>query len=449
MFVRHSSHSFHMIKNLGINDPSLTKCFIIICIVACSLCSACEVHDYWLMPSSLAVDSDQDIYYSELEEPLKDDLFMRYQLDYVIQNMSSSNASEVVVIGTSYVNSFERAVGLKVWHLEPEELQEGILMSTQLQYGNSLNVSLACCSKSECNRRDVLCPEEDSDPAQIASFCYTACQDRTPCIDKCPATSACEQHCKESSPSELDLCMQYTCTTPGKVNSCKQICDDDDACYDTCEPYSGCVDKCTSNSAACFKNCLSTWSQCTEDIFLPQDINIPCSLCSGSDDEHCLFNSSKDDEPVLTSTSGTQYPCFIDCSSYPAACVTGCETLYDDDSNRMNCLDVCLTQHLYWCNDFIIPTDYVDSSVTQPCCFSDFCQAEFLGIVKTFEVQCFNDSSCSSNHYCSDEGVCVASGSGGCSAASFRRTSRSIMFAAVFMVLLVSLYYIRRRRQKV
>ncbi len=446
MFVRPISHSFRMIKHLSTNTPCINKCFIMICVVMCSLCSACEVHDYWMMPSSLKVDSEQDIYYSELDEPLKDDLFMRYQLDYAIINESSSNPSEVVVIGTSYVNSFERAVGLKVWHLEPEEIQDGILMSTQLQYGNALNISLACCNKSECNRRDVLCPEEDSDATQIASFCYSACQDRTPCIDKCPATAACEQHCKESSPAELNQCMLDTCTTPGKVNSCKQICNDDDACYDTCEPYSGCVDKCTSNSAACFKNCLSTWSQCTDDIYVSDDIYIPCSLCSGSDDEQCLFNVSKDDEPVLTSVSGNQYPCSVDCSAYPASCVTGCETLYEDDSSRMDCLDNCLIQHLYWCNDFIIPTDYVDTSVTQPCCFSDFCQAEFQGIVKTFEVQCFNDSSCSSNHYCSDEGVCVASGSGGCSTTTLRRPPYSIKFAALFIGLLVSLYTIRRRR---
>lgn len=419
-----------------------------ICIIMGMLCQACEVHDYWMIPSSLTVDSEQDTYYSELDEPLKDDLFMRYQLDYTIENKSTSNPSEVVVIGTSYVNSFERAVGLKVWHLEPDEKQDGILMSQQLQYGNALNVSLACCNMSECNRRDVLCPEEAGDTTQIASFCYHACIDRSSCIDKCPTQSACEQHCKESSPSDLIKCMQDTCTTPGKVNSCKQICGEDESCYESCEPYSGCVNKCTSNAAACFKNCLSTWAQCTDDLFLPDDSDIPCSLCGGADDEACTFTVSKEDDPILVSNEGTEYICGVDCSAYPSACVTGCEALFEDDTSRINCLDLCLMQHLYWCNDYTIPTDYVDTTVTQPCCFSDFCQAEFFGIVKTFEVQCFNDSSCSSNHYCSDEGVCVASGSGGCSASNVRRTPHVLIWTAACIVLLFSLYTIRRRRRR-
>lgn len=427
---------------------SFVKCSSFCCtILALSfLCIACEVHDYWMMPSALSVNSEEEIYYSELDEPLKDDLFMRYQLDYVIQNTSASNASEVVVIGTSYVNSFERATGLKVWHLEPDEYQDGILMSTQLQYGNELNVALACCNKSECNRHDVLCPEEEGDAANTANFCYNACKDRSACIEKCPATSACELYCKETSPTDMQNCMENNCTNAGTVNTCKQICNDDETCYESCTPYNGCINKCTSNAAACYKNCLSTWSQCTDAVFEPAESDIPCALCGGPEDEACKWNSAKDDDPILSSNAGNDYPCNVDCSAYPAACVTGCETLFDDDTQRMNCLELCLNQHLYWCNDFTVPTDYVDTNVSQPCCFSDFCQAEFQGIVKTFEVQCFNDASCSSNHYCSDEGICVASGSSSCHAASLKQTSLPIN--AFYMLLALATYCMIRRRSK-
>lgn len=435
MYVRPVTHVFSAIRR-----RMLWLVLLLVCV--CFSCAACEVHDYWMIPSSLTVDSDQNINYSTLEEPLTDDLFMRYQLDYVIENKSTSAPSEVVVIGTSYVNSFERAVGHKVWHLEPGETQEGVLMSTQLQYGNALNVSLACCGMSECMRNDVLCPQEEEAPEAVAAFCYSACEARDACIEKCPASASCEQFCKESAASDIDQCIQKNCTTPGQVSTCRQVCRGDAACYDACEPYAGCVTKCTSNAAACFKNCLSTWSQCTDAIFEPQATDIPCALCGGPEDEACLFNETKQENPILTSHSGNTYACDIDCSAYPEACVTGCETLFEDDSGRMHCLDRCLMQHLYWCNDFTIPTDFVDANVTQPCCFSNFCQAEFTGIVKTFEVQCFNDASCSSNHYCSDEGVCVSSGAGGCSVLSSRATPPYFLFVLALLSLLAA----RKRR---
>ena len=68
MFYDHNNermpHGLHMIKQLFIKKIGIKQAFIMICIIMGMLCQACEVHDYWMIPSSLTVDSEQDTYYA-------------------------------------------------------------------------------------------------------------------------------------------------------------------------------------------------------------------------------------------------------------------------------------------------------------------------------------------------------------------------------------------------
>lgn len=531
--------------------------------------SSCDAHDYWVLPEQLEVNSEEDILTSSNTESLSQDLFVRYQFDYEVQNLSSE-PTEVVVSATSYVNTIERVSGLKVWHLEPDELGQGILTTSQLELGNMLVVNLSCCAASRCMRKDVLCPENispDVDEAKsVATFCYNACKDSTSCILQCPDNEACETQCKDAiksvQPEDMNACLNqcpaddcmvscqqahsdeterslcisqcpltcaqlceaklqedfFSCECPteeaceqkcaerpemehssclntclskkacekcqqqqqerwsscltscptnscgescndlegdeklsclaqcestitcktqcedkvksecrqkhcdygGDVATCAHNCVDNPDCYlESCNPTPECEETCTSMQATCYRNCIATAMQCTGNIqYFPHTEIIPCALCGG--EGGCRYNI-QDNNPTLSTSSsngqkwGVVYSCDLDCSRYPASCVTGCNSLYDDDESRMDCLDMCLRQHLFWCNDYTgIPSDYVDANGYQPCCFSDTCHGSLTGVVKTYNVECFNDTSCSRGKYCSSEGICVSSGASSC-----------------------------------
>lgn len=408
--------------------------------------SGCEAHDYWLLPKAIEVDSTRDILSAQNEDEFSQDLFVRYQLDYEVSNLSSNQASEVVVSATSFVNSFERATGQKVWHLDPGQTVQGMLITSQLQLGNSLTISLQCCPPSRCSSRDVICPEISEttilpDVADVAAFCYDACHETTSCSESCPAEPACEDYCEGNK--DIAQCRQTSCGFGGNVASCAFYCKDDQACLEQCRPTEECHTSCLSNRAACFKNCLSTWTQCSGEIYDPHTDEIPCAICGGQGLCTTNFNNVEIGDRQLTAADGTVYPCAIDCNAYPASCLTGCENLYDDDASRMACLDRCLQQHLFWCNDNSLPLDYVDSRVKYPCCFNDFCQSTLSGVVNTYDVECFNDTDCSSGKTCSDEGICVSTGISSCSA----RTQRPGAPLGCFLCTgCVFFFLIRRRR---
>ena len=387
-------------------------------ILAALAVSGCDAHDYWALPHPLTVDSDADAGYNE--STVSQDLFVRYQLDYEIVNKSESQPSEVVVSATSFVNSMFRTTGSRVWHLDSGESRQGILTTSQLQLGNSLRISLSSCAESRCSRREVLCPqslEDLPDSQEIATFCYGACRNIESCIESCPSESTCQEFCKDIS--FMQSCRKTSCSSAG-LASCAHICRDDLACHENCKPAQECIDTCSGESATCFRNCLATWTQCTEEVYKTEkdytDDVIPCSLCGG-DNTACQvdFSQTGQDIHVLRDDGGNEYSCDLACGSYPPECVTGCDALFETDEDRMRCEDACLSQFLFWCNEETIPVDYVNSSGRQPCCFGQFCQAELRAVVKSYDVECFNSTECGTGSTCSDEGVCVRSGTSECS----------------------------------
>ena len=103
-----------------------------------------------------------------------------------------------------------------------------------------------------------------------------------------------------------------------------------------------------------------------------------------------------------------------------------------------------LQQHLYWCNDYTIPVDYVDPLGHQPCCFETFCKNSLNGVVKSYDVECFNDTSCRSGKYCSSEGICVDKGTpSNCSSHPLQKPSSALYW---LMALFGGAVLIRRRK---
>ena len=244
--------------------------------------------------------------------------------------------------------------------------------------------------------------------------------------------------------------------------ACEQYCDDDDeACLTNCQPSEACAQQCASTAVACFKNCISTWSLCNDEPFENISSIVPCSLCDDGKHElaekpkGCKYNPempapNEHDEIINVLTDGeTTYQCpsNYDCDHFPAICLTDCEKLFKSGSDtiRMNCLDQCVQQHLLWCNDFELPSEYIDTRYKQPCCYQSACNASMASIVKTLDVQCFNDTSCSSDHYCSDEGVCVESGASNCSQTLAPKSGRAALL--VLLTTLVALTCRRRRHE--
>ena len=416
-------------------------------ILAGNLLLACEAHDYWLLNETLTVDSSQDVYKAVNSEEISQDLFVRYQLDYELNNTNSSQSTDVVVSATSYVNGFERATGHKVWHLNASDTVQGSLMTNQLQLGNKLEVSLACCSASKCTNKEVLCLQHDEgisipDMQTVAEFCYDSCQSTEACEQKCPAESACLKACPEND----NACRMLSCGMPDSLDSCDYICNHDEDCMaNDCQTANECLSVCKSLSASCFKNCLATWNRCEEEVFSPETDVIPCALCGGEGKCTLHLEVGSVDKQTITSEDGQVYECEIDCRYYPSACVTGCEELYEDKQSRIACLDQCLTQHLFWCNDYNISDDYIDSQGQQPCCFASDCEASLTGVVKSYDVECFNDTSCSSDKVCSPEGICVASGvSSSCHAQPMKSEHHCGLFWLIFISGIV-FYRVRQR----
>ncbi len=419
--------------------------FTILLIIVILFIAGCDAHDYWMMSQTIDVNSEEGILYAESEDPISQDLFVRYQLDYELKNLNESQVSEVVVSATSFVNSVARSTGQKVWHLNPGETAKGILTTSQLQLGNSLVISLSGCTTSRCSRKEVLCPEsldDLPDATQIAEFCYNACEDTTSCLASCPAETSCQEYC--SNPVNETECRETNCGYGGSLSTCSHICKDDPECIDNCVSTPECTEKCISLRATCFRNCTATWTQCTEEFYLSDTSLIPCALCGGEGLCQTDFDTTETETHILTGTDGKTYECDFNCSSYPASCVTGCDELYTSTDDRMQCLDVCLQQFLFWCNDYSISIDYVDSSGKQPCCFNSFCQAKLTGVIKSYDVECFNDTSCGTGSSCSAEGICVSNGSSSCSSMPYIRNSNPWPLWLLFTLPLICL----RRKEK-
>ena len=411
--------------------------------LATGLLSACEAHDYWLLSDTLTVDSSQEIYKATNGDDISQDLFVRYQLDYELENTSSSQSTEVVVSATSYVNGFARATGHKVWHLDPSQKVQGILMTNQLELGNKLTVSLECCTSSVCTNKEVICPAEDEyttlpDINDVAEFCYDSCESIDDCLLECPSKASCDEICTDD-----ESCRTLVCSDKFLDLSCDYRCNHDASCMESCEPSKECQDTCTSLRASCFKNCLATWNRCEEQTYVPNTDIIPCAICGGEGSCNINLNTTVSEQWSITSTTGENYTCNLECRYYPPECVTGCEELYEEKTDRIACLDRCLQQQLFWCNDFDIPNDYVDSQGSQPCCFETACQGSLEGVVKSYNVECFNDTSCSSGKVCSSEGICVSSTSDSSCHATPLVSNRE--FSLFWLLLLIGGYRVRRK----
>jgi hypothetical protein len=406
----------------------------------------CEAHDYWVLPDVLTVDSEREKYSSQNQEEISQDLFVRYQLDYELNNLSSSQSTEVVVSATSYVNNIARVTGKKVWYLEPGATVQGILTPYQLQLGNKLVVSLDCCTNSSCTNREVICPTESEyktlpEINEVASFCYNSCKNVDTCLSQCPTENACAAYCRYAT--DVEECRTQNCREPGTVRTCAFDCAGDSNCFAACEQAKECVDNCVSKRASCYKNCTATWNRCVDDIYQPDASVIPCALCGGTGKCSPNFEMSSLDELTLTSLDGEVYNCQMDCRYYPSVCISECESFYTDEKNILPCVEVCLDQHLFWCNDYIIPVDYVDSRSEQPCCFDNYCNNSLTGVVKSYDVECFNDTDCGSGKYCDDDGMCIGYlNTSSCNGQpAGRHTKESLV------ILLFLLIYIRRMRR--
>lgn len=379
---------------------------------------SCDAHDYWMMPDPIEVDSDAGIYVAKNKDSISQDLFLRYKLDYQIDNLSSDKETEVVVSATSFVNKVTRATGLKVWHLAAGECKTGELTPALISYGNSLEVTLSCCATSRCESKDVSCDYfeahdggYDIDDADVMSFCYSSCNTLQDCASQCPSQEACDQVCLGSKTPEK--CRTASCSADSGLPRCADSCKDNE-CLSACQTEDSCVSGCASSMATCYKNCLATAYICANISYNSESEWIPCALCGGNG--NCFVDMDAQGERKLTSSTGIVYGCDIDCSVYPSVCVTGCLDIYESDGDRQTCMNSCLKQFLYWCNDNQASDDYVDTKVRQPCCYSDYCKNSLIGVVKSYRADCFNDTNCGSGRYCSDEGVCVSSGSSSCAA---------------------------------
>ncbi len=405
--------------------------------------AGCEAHDYWVLTDVLSVNSEQEVYSAQNNKEISQDLFVRYQLDYELNNLSTDQSTEVVVSATSYVNDIARVTGKKVWYLEPGQTVQGILTPYQLQLGNKLVVSLDCCSNSRCTNREVICPTESEYKTlppidEIASFCYNSCKDTDDCLLQCPSENACEDFCR--SAADVAECRATHCRESGTVRTCAFECVNDPTCLESCERATECVDSCVSKRASCYRNCLATWNRCVDEDYQPDTDAIPCALCGGTGLCHPSFQTASLDDLTLTSTTGEIYHCETDCRFYPSACITGCESFYTDEASLLPCIDVCLDQHLFWCNDYSIPIDYVDARSDQPCCFDTYCNNSLTGVVKSYDVQCFNDTDCSSGKYCAPDGLCTTyMSSTSCSGNPYNPRPRHLLLPIVFLIL-----YIRR-----
>lgn len=377
------------------------------------LLSACDAHDYWIIPDDISVNSQTQTL-SASSEMLSQDLFVRYQLDYELHNDSFENATETVVSATSYVNNIERITGQKVWHLDPGKTAQGILTTSQLQLGNAISITLSCCRASRCSSRETLCPTSETLPeiSEIANFCYTACADTSACTKQCPAETACAEFCQRNA--NVDQCRIENCAVSKNLATCAAFCDNNEECLKLCQPAQECTQTCIQNRAGCFNNCLAIWNQCTDEVYLPNTSNIPCSLCGGTGLCTANFDISEDDVKVIKNDNDQTFTCALDCDTFPTPCVTGCEDLYSQDNEKMDCMAACLQQHVFWCNDYTLPLDYVMSKFQQPCCFENFCQNTLSGVIKTYNVECFNDTSCKSGSFCNDEGICESNAAASC-----------------------------------
>lgn len=390
--------------------------------------SACGVNDYWYIPEELTVDSTVPTLETHLSEPFEQDLFVRYQLDYRVENLNTARATQVVVSARSMVNGIFRATGQKVWRLEPGAVGEGILTSSQLELGNALDVSLHCCASSACRRREVTCEEEGSalygqSAEAVAGFCYGACSDSAPCLESCPSEQSCVLNC--ASEADVANCRKTACVLGAPTSTCSSDCLGDAACLATCQASVECTSDCVSQRATCFRNCLATWMQCTDVVYTPNTELIPCGLCGG--EGLCKVNTTPNAAFELTSEDGSQtYPCELACQKAAPACVVDCERFYTELSAQIACTEKCLQQQIFWCNDYSIPLDYVDSRVPQPCCYDDYCHNALTAVIKSLDVECFNDSSCGVNRHCSDEGVCVSAGGSSCMLGEMRKSQGMI-----------------------
>ena len=414
------------------------------------LCLAsCEAHDYWLMSAPIEVDSNTGVYEAHSKDEISQDLFVRYELNYEIENVNTSQETEVVVSATSYVNHVERSTGQKVWHLNGSEKGAGVLTPALLSYGNSLSVSLFCCATSRCVSKEVSCSHltandgVDSGEDGTVSFCYKSCNTPEICINKCPSESVCAQMCKDAD--SIESCRRSECHSDAGLETCTQKCNGDEECLKSCTPARECVDKCYSNVAGCFKNCLSMAYLCTDNYYLSDAESIPCALCGGSG--ACSYDFSVQDTRKLVSSTGEEFTCDLDCSTYPPTCVTGCNELFNSDTEREDCLNQCLTQFLFWCNDNQISEDYIDSNIEQPCCYSDFCQNRLTGVIKSYGVECFNDTNCGSGKYCTEQGVCESSGNSTCSARPNVANKRPPLSLFIIGLLAISIYARFKRRK--
>ena len=142
------------------------------------------------MSAPIEVDSNTGVYEAHSKDEISQDLFVRYELNYEIENVNTSQETEVVVSATSYVNHVERSTGQKVWHLNGSEKGAGVLTHALLSYGNSLSVSLFCCATSRCVSKEVSCSHltandgVDSGEDGTVSFCYKSCNTPEICINK-------------------------------------------------------------------------------------------------------------------------------------------------------------------------------------------------------------------------------------------------------------------------
>ncbi|MGI5829035.1 MAG: hypothetical protein ACOX8U_02565 [Bradymonadia bacterium] len=412
---------------------------------------ACETHDYWQLQQKLEVNSDESVLSAKLDEPLSQELFVRYALDYEITN-ESAKQTQVVVGATTYVNNTVRARGQKVWTLEPNASMRGNLGTTQLEIGNAIDVRLECCESSSCTPREVLCPQIDASLLQnpnnaelmeltqnAGMTCFRSCQRAAECSKQCPAEASCDEECEGSLKPEK--CKQENCLADSGLATCSQFCGEDIACLQNCVPNPSCVDHCYVQDTACFGNCLSFWTRCTGKRYYPpliaQDQDwLPCAMCGA--EGKCGVNWERSEELFIYDSQKQPVPCDLRCDRYPSACTKACKELHAEEEAQATCSALCIEQHLYWCNNFYVADDYLDSKHKQPCCYGTYCHNSLQAVLKTYEVRCFNDAECGVGRRCSPQGVCIDQGqSASCSVSCAPITIWHALFAAIMLLALL------------
>src|SRR5690606_29131656 len=113
----------------------------------------CEPQDFQDVPEVLVVSSDEGRVVDRAN-PITHDRITRHIVDYSVRN-ESAEASEVVVVGTSYVNGVERASGIAVLALESGASTDGRLTDFELEYGDEIRLELQCCSASTCRPSEI------------------------------------------------------------------------------------------------------------------------------------------------------------------------------------------------------------------------------------------------------------------------------------------------------